>query len=93
MRPQAHTLSLVVTIIYIPAQPVLYGAGMMMHEERATLSTWLSAVSQHLEVRRAELRTLPKPARNREREKARRQARQLFAEYERDCAIEWASQQ
>ena len=51
------------------------------------LDAWFQAVNSHLAVRRLETRNLPRPKRNRERERARRQARQLFAEYYRDLAV------
>jgi hypothetical protein len=53
--------------------------------------SWLGAVNAHLSVRRLHAAAMPKPRRNREREKARRQARQLFAEYYADRAIDLAS--
>lgn len=45
----------------------------------ATLDAWLSAVTAHLAERRHELRSRPSGAR--ERQRARREARRLFAEY------------
>lgn len=50
------------------------------------LNSWLSAVSSHLAVRRHESRD-GLSQRNRERERARRQARKLFQEYYRTLAI------
>ncbi len=52
------------------------------------IDSWLDAVSNHISVRRQTLQDRPRPKRNREREKARRQARQLFAEYYADLAVE-----
>lgn len=54
---------------------------------KTTLSSWLQAVNSHLEVRREEVRAQPSPKRNRAREKARREARQLFAQYHAHLAI------
>ncbi|HJL41358.1 MAG TPA: hypothetical protein RMG48_08630 [Myxococcales bacterium LLY-WYZ-16_1] len=51
------------------------------------LNSWLKAVNTHLEVRRMEVRASPRPKRNRAREKARREARQLFAEHYANLAI------
>ncbi|MGF1509425.1 MAG: hypothetical protein ACFB9M_07980 [Myxococcota bacterium] len=59
--------------------------------QKQFFNSWLDAVNTHLSVRRMEVAQSPKPSRNREREKARRQARQLFAEYYADRAIELAS--
>ena len=50
------------------------------------LSAWLKAVSSHLAVRRFESRE-GVPCRNRERERARRQARKLFRDYDRTLAL------
>ena len=52
-----------------------------------TLSKWLNAVSTHLDARRTERRAAPKPQRNRERERARREARQLFREYDLERTV------
>jgi hypothetical protein len=57
-------------------------------ENTGTLTHWLSGVRTQLQIRREETRALPRPKRNRERERARREARQLFATYYADCAIE-----
>ncbi|MEM1025557.1 MAG: hypothetical protein AAGD10_15945 [Myxococcota bacterium] len=54
------------------------------------IDNWLDAISNHITVRRQTLQDRPRPKRNREREKARRQARQLFAEYYADLAVEHA---
>lgn len=56
-----------------------------------TLDNWLKAVNSHLAVRRLESQTAPRPKRNRERERARREARQLFAQYYQERAIALAS--
>lgn len=56
-----------------------------------TLSHWLNAVNNHLEVRRVENQARPRPKRNRERERARREARQLFAQYYAELAISAAT--
>lgn len=55
------------------------------------LDAWLDAVSSHLAVRREVTRSGQRPKRNRERERARREARLLFAEYYRDLAVESAA--
>lgn len=60
---------------------------MMNHQRsdsKVNLNGWLSQVHSHLEQRRAERTTLPRPKRNRERERARREARQLFLDYYAD---------
>jgi hypothetical protein len=54
----------------------------------STLHGWLKTISVELAVRRDESRALPRPKRNRERERARREARQLFANYYAERAIE-----
>ncbi len=51
------------------------------------LSDWLSAVNSHLALRRTAVRSTPRPKRNRERERARREARQLFAMYYQEIAL------
>lgn len=51
------------------------------------LDAWLDAVSSHLAVRKLEARCATRVARNRDRERARREARQLFADYYREIAI------
>ncbi|MFO0725014.1 MAG: hypothetical protein U1E65_14640 [Myxococcota bacterium] len=48
---------------------------------------WLSVVSDHLDQRRMDKRSLPRPKRNRERERARREARQLFRDYYAELAL------
>ncbi len=53
----------------------------------STLNSWLKAVNTHLAVRRIETKATPRPKRNRERERARREARQLFAQYYQERAI------
>ncbi len=55
--------------------------------QEVTLNRWLKAVNTHLHVRRAEIQALPRPKRNRERERARREARQLFAQFYADQAV------
>jgi hypothetical protein len=64
---------------------------MMQTGRKPSLSTWLDAVSDHLTVRRMEQRNLPRPKRNRDRERARREARQLFAQYYQKRALDLAS--
>lgn len=59
----------------------------MLNTEPTTLHTWLKGVSSELSIRRIEARATPRPKRNREREKARREARQLFAEFYAERAI------
>jgi hypothetical protein len=59
----------------------------MMNMKANTLQGWLTGVSGELAVRREESRALPRPKRNRERERARREARQLFAAYYAERAI------
>jgi hypothetical protein len=51
------------------------------------LKTWLSTVSDHLDQRRVDKQALPRPKRNRERERARREARQLFRDYYDELAL------
>jgi hypothetical protein len=70
---------------------VLSFEGMMQTGSKQTLSTWLKSVNNHLEVRRTEQRAVPRPKRNRERERARREARQLFVQYYAEHAILLAS--
>ncbi|MCK6549023.1 hypothetical protein L6R52_24470 [Myxococcota bacterium] len=53
-----------------------------------SLQAWLSNVNQHISTRRIEMKSLPRPKRNRERERARREARQLFAEYYAERALD-----
>jgi hypothetical protein len=60
---------------------------MMQTGPKKTLHSWLDAVNDHLTVRRSEMRSIPRPKRNRERERARREARQLFAQYYQEHAI------
>lgn len=57
-------------------------------QARPALNTWLQTVHKHLEFRRTERLTAPRPSRNRERERARREARQLFLEYYRETALQ-----
>lgn len=52
------------------------------------LTSWLKDLNVELAVRREESRALPRPKRNRERERARREARQLFASYYAEQALE-----
>lgn len=58
-----------------------------INQNPAMLNSWLKAVNTHLEVRRSEVRSTPRPKRNRARERARREARQLFAEHYANLAI------
>lgn len=60
-------------------------------EKKKTLNNWLRAVNDHLAVRRMEQRAMPRPKRNRDRERARREARQLFAQYYAERALDLAS--
>lgn len=55
-------------------------------EKSNALDAWLAAVSTHLAVRKTESRSSPS-VRNRSRQRARMEARRLFAEYERDLAL------
>ena len=75
------------------ARELLWSTNMMQThpEKKKTLNTWLDAVTDHLTVRRMEMRTIPRPKRNRERERARREARQLFAQYYAEHTFELAS--
>ncbi len=63
----------------------------MLNTEPTTLHTWLRGVSSELSIRRIEARSTPRPKRNRERERARREARQLFVEYYADRALNYAA--
>jgi hypothetical protein len=65
----------------------VFGSMLNTTKQDNTLQSWLQSVSSELEVRRIETRALPRPKRNREREKARREARQLFAAYYAEQAI------
>ena len=64
--------------------------GMMNLETptRPVLRSWLQNVHQHLEVRRSERQAAPRPKRNRDRERARREARQLFVQYYQETAMQ-----
>lgn len=64
---------------------------MMNVKEDNTLHGWLKTVSTELSIRRIEARATPRPKRNREREKARREARQLFQSYYQEVAVAFAS--
>jgi hypothetical protein len=64
---------------------------MMNVKEADTLHGWLQTVSNELSIRRIEARSTPRPKRNREREKARREARQLFQSYYQEVAVSYAS--
>lgn len=46
-----------------------------------TLHSWLSVVNDHLDRRRVDRSTVARPKRNRDRERARREARALFRDY------------
>lgn len=63
---------------------------MQMNTDIRLLDTWLDSVNAHLSIRRLHARATPGPRRNRERERARREARQLFAEYYADLAVDQA---
>ncbi|MBI4817346.1 MAG: hypothetical protein HY791_13870 [Deltaproteobacteria bacterium] len=52
-----------------------------------SLDSWLRAVNTHIEKRKVERQALPRQPRNRDRERARREARQLFREYEQELAL------
>lgn len=52
-----------------------------------TLHTWLRTVHSFIGQRRVDRGALPRPKRNRERERARREARQLFREYYAELAV------
>lgn len=56
-------------------------------EGKKNLSSWLTTVHSHLEQRRVERSSMPRPKRNRERERARREARQLFREFYAERAL------
>jgi len=59
---------------------------MLTRNSSAPLNSWLANVNQHLDQRRTDRSALPRTKRNRERERARREARQLFREYEMELA-------
>jgi hypothetical protein len=59
---------------------------MLNSEAPKHLNKWLDTVHAHIERRRVERTALPRPKRNRERERARREARQLFRDYYADRA-------
>lgn len=52
-----------------------------------TLSSWLNVVNDHLDRRRVDRSSTPRPKRNRDRERARREARQLFRDYYAELAL------
>lgn len=52
------------------------------------LNSWLESVSNQLDNCRAERRSMPRPKRNRARERARREARQMFRDYELSIALQ-----
>ncbi len=52
-----------------------------------TLSSWLNVVNDHLDRRRVDRSATPRPKRNRDRERARREARQLFRDYYAELAL------
>lgn len=62
--------------------------GMDGQRPSKAMHQWLRAVRADLEVRRRELAGVPRPPRNRAREKARREARQLFRAYYEDCVAQ-----
>lgn len=57
------------------------------HNDKILLNGWLNAVNAHISQRRVARGTAGRPKRNRAREAARREARQLFREYELDLAL------
>lgn len=60
----------------------------MLHvEKKSTLTTWLQAVNGQLQARRIETQSLTRPKRNRERERARREARILFSQFYAEQAM------
>lgn len=70
------------------ARDLLNSGKMMTPSMTPTLlSSWLETVSAHIQMRRFETRTPVRASRNRERERARREARQLFATYHADRAM------
>lgn len=52
-----------------------------------SLSSWLNVVNDHLDRRRVDRASVPRPKRNRDRERARREARQLFRDYYAELAL------
>jgi hypothetical protein len=52
-----------------------------------SLSGWLQQVSEHLDQRRVDKQGETRPKRNRARERARREARQLFREYDTEQTL------
>lgn len=60
----------------------------MLHvAKKNTLSTWLQAVNGQLQARRVETQGMTRPKRNRERERARREARVLFSQFYAEQAM------
>jgi hypothetical protein len=80
----------------IPARVWHGGAGtqaatrwvMAANTTPTNLSAWLGLVSKHLET--SATRAKPQPPRRRDRERARREARALFREYDADLALSQA---
>ncbi len=52
------------------------------------LNSWLSSVSNQLDGFRQQRRATPRPKRNRARERARREARQMFRDEELRIALQ-----
>jgi hypothetical protein len=63
---------------------------MLQTEKTDTLKSWLSQVNGQLQVRRVETQGVSRPKRNRDRERARREARALFSEFYAEMAIDLA---
>ena len=55
-----------------------------------SLRSWLSNINGEIAAIRRHRLAAPRPKRNRARERARREARQLFREYELDQAIQFS---
>lgn len=69
------------------ARALQKGSGMLHVEKNSTLTTWLQAVNGQLQARRIETQSLTRPKRNRERERARREARILFSQFYAEQAM------
>ena len=52
------------------------------------LHSWLDNIQGEIQSIKRHRIAMPRPARNRSREKARREARRLFREYELDCDLQ-----
>gem|GEM_PF-3273881 len=56
----------------------------------SSLNSWLTNINGEIASIRRHRLAAPRPKRNRARERARREARQLFREYELDQAIQFS---